>query len=284
MNKHVMVIAVYLALQPVASSGAETMIQPGVKERDNKQSFEIQRDRAVPEHVAKSCIPMRPGNPNGVASQEANKPGGVRNDCEPMTQPRGRAPKVTVAQDSTKGVVPGAGDAIERGKRRAESTRERNKQGCISFSAANPNGVANGASSKPPPTQGQKPGSVRNDCEPMTEPRATQDATRLIYTFPDGKKPYADRHEKGIQKHSALDQRGRELKEASVQNASRGVVPMLGDAIEHGNQRAESTRERQRANFEKAIQNAVYGSWDKCLVKLMADDGEVFWHDGGCKR
>jgi hypothetical protein len=88
MNKHVMAIAVCLASQPVVSLGAETMTQPGVKERGSKQSFEIQRDRVVLEHLAKSCIPMRPGNPNGVASQEANKPGGVRNDCEPMTQPR----------------------------------------------------------------------------------------------------------------------------------------------------------------------------------------------------
>ncbi|MGZ9074182.1 MAG: hypothetical protein ACXW13_00230 [Burkholderiaceae bacterium] len=126
-------LAVCLALQPVVALGAETM-NAERRQQYRNPSAEAQRYRELPNSgqpesgrkqgdVAKSCIPMRTGNPNGVASQEANRPGGLRNDCEPGTEPRGRAPKVTVAQNPTKGIAPGPGDAIERGKQRAERTR-----------------------------------------------------------------------------------------------------------------------------------------------------------------
>jgi hypothetical protein len=193
MNKQVMAIAVCLALQPVVSLGAETMIQPGVKERDSKQSFEIQRGRAVPEHLAKSCIPMRPGNPNGVASQEANKPG-----------------------------------------------------------------------------------SVRNDCEPMTQPRETPDGSRLVHTFPDGARLYATNRNGSIQKYSAIDQRGRALKVEIVQNPPKGMILGPNDSIERGEQRAEEVRARRQAAFNVAIDQAAA---KKCIVKILAADGDILYWD-----
>ena len=189
MNKQLMGIAVCLALQPVIALGAETMIQPGVKEGNSKQSFEIQRARGVPKQLAKSCIPMRPGNPNGVASQEANKPGGVRNDCEPMTQPR-----------------------------------------------------------------------------------AVPDGTRLVHTFPDGARLYANTHNGHIQKYSAIDQRGRALKVEIVQNPPKGMLLGPNDAIRRGNQRADQERERWSVNLDERI------SAGKCVVKVMSIDGGIaFW-------
>jgi len=189
MNKQLMGIAVCLALQPVIALGAETMIQPGVKEGNSKQSFEIQRARGVPKQLAKSCIPMRPGNPNGVASQEANKPGGVRNDCEPMTQPR-----------------------------------------------------------------------------------AVPDGTRLVHTFPDGARLYANTHNGHIQKYFAIDQRGRALKVEIVQNPPKGMLLGPNDAIRRGNQRADQERERWSVNLDERI------SAGKCVVKVMSIDGGIaFW-------
>lgn len=197
MNKHVMACAVCLALQPVVSFGAETMIQPGVKERDSKQSFEIQRGRAVPEHLAKSCIPMRGGNPNGVASQEANRPG-----------------------------------------------------------------------------------SVRNDCEPMTQPRALPDGSRLVHTFPDGARLYATTRNGAIQKYSAVDQRGRALKLTVVQNAPKGMLPVPGDATERGKQRADQERERRRAKFDDAIAEGIERTAaKKCIVKFETVDGGIGYWD-----
>jgi hypothetical protein len=171
MNKQVMAIAVCLALQPVVSLGAETMIQPGVKERDSKQSFEIQRDR-VPKQLAKSCIPMRPGNPNGVASQEANKPGGVRNDCEPGTQPR-----------------------------------------------------------------------------------AMPDGSRLVKTFPDGARLYATTRNGDVQKYSAIDQRGRALKVEILQNPPKGMLSGPNNAIDRGKQRAEEQHKRFMEQARAAIES-----------------------------
>lgn len=189
MNKQLMGIAVCLALQPVIALGAETMIQPGVKEGNSEQSFEIQRSRGVPKQLAKSCIPMRPGNPNGISSQEANKPGGVRNGCEPMTQPR-----------------------------------------------------------------------------------AVPDGTRLVHTFPDGARLYANTHNGHIQKYSAIDQRGRALKVEIVQNPPKGMLLGPNDAIRRGNQRADQERERWSVNLDERI------SAGKCVVKVMSIDGGIaFW-------
>jgi hypothetical protein len=201
MNKHVMAIAVCLALQPVIALGAETMIQPGVKERDNKQSFDT---RPAPGRrlgdVAKSCIPMRGGNPDGVASQ--------------------------------------------------------------------------GASSKPSPTQSQKPDSVRNDCDPATEPRALPDGTRLVHTFPDGARLYANTRNGDIRKYSAIDQRGRALKVEIVQNPPKGMVPTPGDAIERGKQRAEEKHKRFMVRVGEALESGEIVS-KGCVVVVADIDGGV---------
>jgi hypothetical protein len=202
MNKHVMAMAVCLALQPVIALGAETMIQPGVKERDTKQSFEIQRGQGVPTkpdrsgsgsaqgNVANGCISFREHNPNGVASQEANKPGGVRNDCDPMTAPP-----------------------------------------------------------------------------------ALPDGTRLVHTFPDGTRLYATTRHGGIQKYSAIDQRGRALKVEIVQNPPKGMILGPNDAIERGKQRAGKVPERVQADFNQAETLAA----KRCIVKILRAAGDIYW-------
>ncbi|MGZ9074181.1 MAG: hypothetical protein ACXW13_00225 [Burkholderiaceae bacterium] len=204
MKKHVMAMAVCLALQPVIALGAETMIQPGVKERDNKQWFEIQRGQGASKQLAKSCIPMRTGNPNGVASQ--------------------------------------------------------------------------GASSKPPPTRGQKPGGVRNDCDPTTDQPARP---RLVHTFADKAKLYADPHKNGIQKYSAIDQRGRALKVTAVQNPPNGIVRVPGDAIERGKQRADQQREQWNALVNDAMNDGAK-KWLPCVVKAGLFWDAVVWDDSKC--
>jgi hypothetical protein len=61
-------------------------------------------------------------------------------------------------------------------------------------------------------------------------------------------------------------------------------MPGSGDAIERGKGRAERERERELAKFEKAMQNAVYGGWDKCIVKWLDEtDGTIYWDDYTCK-
>lgn len=186
MNKQVMAVAVCLALHPVIAFGAETMIQPGVKDRDGQRSFEIQRARGVPKQLAKSCIPMHSGN-----------------------------------QDNS-----------------------------------------------------------RNDCEPMTQPRAMPDGSRLVHTFPDGARLYATTRNGDVQKYSAIDQRGRALKVTIVQNLPKGVVPMPSNAIERGNQRADQERERRRAKLDDAITEGIeQTAAKKCIVKIEAAGGGIGYWD-----
>jgi hypothetical protein len=147
---------------------------------------------------------------------------------------------------------------------------------CITFRAVDPNAVANDGSSKPSPTRSQKLGGARNDCEPGTRSRTTPDATRLVHTFPDGTRLYADPHKNGIQKYSAIDQRGRALKVMLVRNPPKGMVPGSGDAIERGKQRAERIYEQRKAMIDDAI------AGPGCVVKIAASDGSfVFWDLAG---
>lgn len=149
---------------------------------------------------------------------------------------------------------------------------------CITFRAVNPNGVANDGAWKPLPTQGRKPGDVSNSCDSMTRPRATQDAARLIHTFPDGTKLYASTRNGDIHKYSAVDQRGRELKVMLVQNSLEGMVPGPGDASERGKQRTDQQREKWNALVEEAIARGA-SSKKGCVVKVMPYDGSILSWD-----
>jgi hypothetical protein len=178
MNKHVMALAVCLALQPMVALGAETMTAERRPQYSNP-SAEAQRNLELPYSgqrgsgckqgdVAKNCITFRPVNPNGVASQEANRP----------------------------------------------------------------------------------------------------DGTQLVHTFPDGERLYAVTNKSGIQKLSAIDQRGRALKVEIVQNPPKDLLIGPNDAIERGNkQRAAEGGGRRQATFSDVDDPTLV---KKCIVKILA--------------
>lgn len=106
----------------------------------------------------------------------------------------------------------------------------------------------------------------------MTRPRAMPEGSRLVHTFPDGARLYANTRNGDIRKYSAIDQRGRALKVEIVRNPPNGMLIGPNDAIERGKQRADRQRERWSVNLDERI------AAGKCVVKVMSIDGGIaFW-------
>ena len=266
MNNHVIAMAMCLALQPVIALGAETIVKLGVKEQDNNQSFEIQRGASS--KPDRAGINARHGvEPEDRAARQ-NSSQRAADGVRSVVEPEDRSKKITGPERRPNGSSPYVTSSLGQsvsGRKQSDVAKS-----CIPMHPENQNGVV----------QGQKQDNSRNDCEPMTEPRARPDGSRLVQTFPDGARLYAVSRNGAIQKYSAVDQRGRAIKLTLVQNPPKDIALLPGNAIEYGQQRADQERGRRRAKLDDAINKGIeQTAAKKCIVKFETVDGGIGYWD-----
>ena len=272
MNKHAISIAVCLALQPVIALGAETVVKLGVKEQDNKQSFEIQRGASSKPDRA-GINPRHGVEPEDRAARQ-NSSQRAADGARSVVEPEDRPKKITGPEKKSNGSSPYVTSSLGQsvsGRKQSDVAKS-----CIPMHPENQNGGA----------QGQKQDNSRSDCEPMTEPHARPDGSRLVQTFPNGARLYAvsrnGAHPKVL---SGRSTRACNQVDVGAEPSQRTLLCCLAARSNTANNGRIRNAERRRAKLDDAINKGIeQTAAKKCIVKFeMVDGGIGYWDLGGLR-